>query len=198
MKPYLFFTTTFIFILFFIQPSIAQTLSREAQIVSASSAAPDDLREGVSVYGYDQNGKFVLLKKGSNDLICLADDPEINGFSTACYHKDLEEFMARGRALKTEGKSPMEVFDIRESEVKSGKLKMPENPATLHVLYGPAARYDATSNSVVDALYRYVIYIPYATTESTGLPLKPRNPGDPWLMNPGTHRAHIMVTPAAN
>jgi hypothetical protein len=42
---------------------------------------------------------------------------------------------------------------------------------------------------------RYVIYIPFATPESTGIPLKPLTPGGPWIMNPGTHRAHIMINP---
>jgi len=42
---------------------------------------------------------------------------------------------------------------------------------------------------------RYVIYIPYATPESTGIPLTPMVDGAPWIMNPGTHRAHIMINP---
>ncbi len=42
---------------------------------------------------------------------------------------------------------------------------------------------------------RFVIHIPYAPDESTGLPIAPPVLGSPWIMNPGTHRAHIMVTP---
>jgi hypothetical protein len=42
---------------------------------------------------------------------------------------------------------------------------------------------------------RYVIYIPYATSASTGLPLKQDAPGMPWIMDPGTPRAHIMINP---
>ena len=37
------------------------------------------------------------------DLICLADDPKIDALSVACYHKDLEPFMARGRELDADG-----------------------------------------------------------------------------------------------
>jgi len=40
-----------------------------------------------------------------------------------------------------------------------------------------------------------VVYIPWATAASTGLPIKPAAPGMPWIMDPGTHRAHIMITP---
>ena len=40
----------------------------------------------------------------------------------------------------------------------------------------------------------YVIYMPYATSASTGIPTKPA-PGAPWLMLPGTPKAHVMLSP---
>jgi hypothetical protein len=47
-----------------------------------------------------------------------------------------------------------------------------------------------------DRLYtRYVVYIPYATPDTTGIPLAPATPGGPWIMDAGTHRAHIMINP---
>jgi hypothetical protein len=51
------------------------------------------------------------------------------------------------------------------------------------------------TGEVTDLYTRYVIYIPYATPESTGIPLTPLADGAPWMMNPGTHRAHIMINP---
>ena len=119
-------------------------------------------------------------------------------FRQFCYHKDLEPFMQRGRDLRASGKNFQEIFDIREEEAKNGSLKMPEDGATLHLLEGPEGKYDAKTNTVVNAAYRYVVYIPFATAESTGLPLKPIVPGGPWIMDPGTHRAHIMITPPQN
>ncbi|MEL6923994.1 MAG: hypothetical protein AAFO94_08095, partial [Bacteroidota bacterium] len=114
---------------------------------------------------------------------------------SVCYHVDLEPFMQRGRELKAEGKSFEEIFDQREAEAKDGSLKMPEQPATMHLLEGAGSNYNAESKTVENANYRYVVYIPWATAETTGLPLKPMVPGGPWIMNPGTHRAHIMITP---
>ncbi len=105
--------------------------------------------------------------------------------------------MARGRQLQKQGKSAKEIFDMREAEVKSGRLKMPKQPSTLYVLSAPDDRYDATTGEVKEGNYRYVVYIPFATAESTGLPLRPEAPGMPWIMDPGTHRAHIMITPPA-
>ncbi|RDY62056.1 hypothetical protein [Flagellimonas nanhaiensis] len=168
--------------------------SKEWQIKTALMAVPSDYKEGAKVYGYNQSGEFVTLREGSNDYIALADDPSNEKFSTAAYHKSLDPFMARGRQLKAEGKEFKEIFDIREEEVKSGKLKMPDK-ATLCVFTGEV---DSETKEILNPYVRYVFYMPYATGESTGLPTTPTPPGHAWLMDPGTHRAHIMITPPKN
>ncbi|HKK75239.1 MAG TPA: hypothetical protein VJ953_09215 [Saprospiraceae bacterium] len=169
--------------------------SDEALITTALMAAPKASREESTVIGYNMAGEFVTLKEGSNEFICLADNPKQEGFNAACYHKDLEPFMARGRALKAEGKSASEIFDIREQEAKAGTLDMGEAGSTLHIYYGPEASYDPATGEVANAIYRYVVYMPWATAASTGLPERPVAPNHPWIMNPGTHRAHIMISP---
>lgn len=167
----------------------------EALIATALMAAPEDKRTESTVIGYNMAGEFVTLKEGTNEFICLADNPTQEGFNAAAYHKELEPFMARGRALKAEGKSPKEIFDIREEEIKSGKLKMGSSGTTLHLYYGPTAKYDQETAMVEDAIYRYVVYMPFATGASTGLPEKPKQRNHPWLMDAGTHKAHIMISP---
>lgn len=169
--------------------------SKEVQISTAVLAAPEGLREKAMVYGYSEKGEFMALRPGSNEMVCLADDPNQAGLNVSCYHKDLEPFMARGRELKKAGKNQKEVFDMREQEVKSGKLLMPKQPATLFVFSAPDEQFNRTTGEVTGGNLRYVVYIPYATSESTGLPLKPEAPGMPWIMDPGTHRAHIMINP---
>ncbi|MBK8505158.1 MAG: hypothetical protein IPL46_24905 [Saprospiraceae bacterium] len=169
--------------------------NREDQVAAATMAAPEDDRASSAVYGYDAKGLLVSLREGSNNLICVADDPSRPGFQSVCYHKNLQAFMDRGRVLRAEGKTNQEIFDIREGEAKSGALKMPDQATTLHLLEGKEGFYDAASGQVKNANYRYVVYIPWATAESTGLPLKPLVEGGPWIMDPGTHRAHIMITP---
>ncbi|MCE7056987.1 hypothetical protein LZF95_20070 [Algoriphagus sp. AGSA1] len=170
--------------------------TKEIQIKTAVLAAPEEKQSDASVLGYDQKGELTLLREGTNEMICLADDPNGKGFSVSCYHSDLEPFMKRGRELKKEGKSFQEIFDIRESEAKNGKLKLPKDGATLFVLTADAEHYDSTTGDVSDPFLRYVVYLPWATAETTGLPLKPSSAGMPWIMDPGTHRAHIMITPA--
>ena len=160
------------------------------QIASAIQAAPKERRSAATVLGYNGKGEVVTLRKGSNDLHCLADDPGDKTFSVACYHKDLEPFMARGRELARDVKGK-ERHEARWQEVRDGKVPMPREPRMLYVLTGSG--YDAAKAEVTDPYLRWVVYVPYATPESTGLSTTP-GPA-PWLMYPGTPGAHIMISP---
>lgn len=166
----------------------------EALIATALMAAPEESRAKCKVIGYNMAGEFVTLREGDNEFIVLADNPNKAGFNAACYHKDLEPFMERGRALRAKGKNTKEIFDIRKAEMKTGKLKIASG-ATLHIYYGAKALYDPETSKVDGAQLRYVVYMPWATSESTGLPKVPMAPNHPWIMHPGTHRAHIMISP---
>jgi hypothetical protein len=168
----------------------------EEQIASAVLAAPEDRRAGAGVLGYDAQGKLVTLRKGANDLICLADKPGDTRFSVACYHKDLEPFMARGRELEAQGISGgARNENYRWKEIKEGKLPMPREPRMTYVLSGKG--FDAATGTVINGSLRWVIYVPFATGESLGLPTKPKK-GEPWLMDAGTAGAHIMLSPPGN
>jgi len=169
----------------------AEVPRAERQIELAVMAAPEAEREASTVLGYDATGKLVRLREGSNGLTCLADDPEKKGISVACYSDGLEPYMQLGRDLRAEGKSNDEVFDLREEAVKSGAITIPVNSIN-NVLMG---KLNAMTGELEDTYLRYVIYIPYATPETTGIPLVPSGPGGPWIMDPGTHRAHIMINP---
>ena len=117
-------------------------------------------------------------------------------FSAACTHKDLEPFMARGRELTALGITGSERNEnYRWKEVEEGKLPMSKQPRTLYVLTGEA--YDAATGVVTDPYLRWVLYWPFATAETAGLSTKP-NQGGPWLMDPGTAGAHVMISPPRN
>jgi hypothetical protein len=170
----------------------ADVPSPEVQIAAAVLAAPADLREGAAVLGYNPQGELVTVRPGRNELICLANDPAKTSFSVACYHKDLEPYMARGRELTAQKVTGTKRNDVRWKEVADGKLSLPREPRTLYVLTGSG--FDAASGKVTDAYLRWVIYVPFATPESTGLSTKPSD-NAPWLMYPGTAGAHIMINP---
>ncbi len=161
------------------------------QIALGVQAAPKDRREAATVLGYSAEGKLVTLRAGTNELVCLGDNPAVDGINIACYHKDLEPFMARGRELEAQGSKGQDRHKQRWKEVDDGKVKMPREPRMMYVMTGKS--FDAATGAIADSYLRWVVYTPYATPESTGLSTKSGN--EPWLMYPGTAGAHIMISP---
>jgi hypothetical protein len=173
--------------------SQSKPLLKKNQIKAATSPAPADLQEGAKVLGYNEQGELISLRDGTNHLICIADDPEQTNFHVSCYHKDLEPFMKRGRELKAKGLSRKKVDSVRREEIEKGELAMPQKPMALYSLTGSENAFDYETGQVINASPLYVVYIPFATEASTGLSKEPPSKGAPWIMEPGTPWAHIMV-----
>ncbi|MDT0293177.1 hypothetical protein ACFQ3R_09085 [Mesonia ostreae] len=189
--------TLFAFAFAFSAFSQGDISSKKIQIEIAILAAPKMYQEEATVLGYNKEGKLITLRSGSNGMVCLADDPKKEGIHVACYAKELEPFMARGRELATEGKSNLEKREIRKKEIDAKTLRMPAEPSMVYVLTGKENGYNDQTGELEDSKIRYVLYKPYMTGESTGLPTKPEAPGMPWLMDADTHRSHIMITPVS-
>jgi hypothetical protein len=170
-------------------PAIAPV---EEQIAAAVLPLPADARASATVLGYGSDGKLVTLRKGTGSMICLARDPKQAQFHVACYHESMEPFMARGRELRASGVTGTQVDSVRFRETRAGTLKVPTHPASLYSLTG--GTFDASTKTAPGARGLYVVYIPYATSVTTGLSDKPQE-GAPWIMFPGTPKAHIMFVP---
>ena len=164
----------------------------EQQVAAAGLALPAEMRDGAMVMGYKEAGKLVTLREGKNGMICLALYVLRPDFHVACYHQGLEPFMARGRALRAEGVKGEAVDSARFREIRAGTLKMPAQ-GTLYTITTKKENYDAATNHVKDYRPLSVVYIPGATPESVGITAVPTDKG-PWLMFPGTLKAHIMMT----
>lgn len=175
-------------------PAVAQAPTPAQQIAAAVLPLPPSLQNGATVLGYGTGPGLSTLRQGSNHMICLADDPAVPAFHVACYHDSMEPFMARGRQLRASGVVDDQVDTVRFREVKEGKLKMPTQPAMLYSLSGPPGSWNLETGEVKGGMPLYVTYIPFATSATTGLPEVPAR-GKPWIMFPGTPKAHIMYVP---
>ena len=164
---------------------------KDEQIAAAVLPLPENLRANARVIGYDAGGKFVELRAGSG-MVCLAQYPKEKAFHVSCYHESMEPFMARGRELRAGGTPEIQVDTVRFAEAKAGKLKMPSGPAALYQLFGGTL--DAKAGTVEGARRLYVVYVPYATGATSGLSERPKGT-EPWIMFPGTPKAHIMFAP---
>jgi len=158
-------------------------------------AAPPALREGATVLGRGgaprRSDVLTTLRPGDGPLVCLADDPGEDGFEVSCYHRDLDPFMALGRVLRAEGADRTRVMEARYAALEAGEIRMPA-AAALYTLSAPRAPGPDDPGPPGDVRRLMVVYLPYATAESTGLPTAPDG-GEPWLMLPGTPWAHIMI-----
>jgi hypothetical protein len=145
----------------------------ERQILQAVSPLPDSLRPGAGVLGF-RAGQLVTLREGTNGMICLADTPGDERFHVACYHADLEPFMARGRTLREQG------------------ITDREQAAALYSLTAQASSVDPATGLPASPRGLYVVYLPFATEASTGISTTPSRER-PWLMSPGEPWAHVMI-----
>lgn len=195
MKKIIFFCFLFSTLLVFPQ---SKTPTKKIQIKTAVQAAPKMYRDQAKVWGYNQKGALVVLQKGNNEMVCLANDPEKDGFEVACYSKKLEPFMKRGRELKAKGKSEGEKRKIRKKEIDAGELSMPTAASALYVLTADQGDYNPETGELKNSQLRYVLYKPYMTADETGLPTKPEKSGMPWLMDADSPRSHIMISPKHN
>lgn len=172
-------------------PTAATPLAAADLIPASVSPLPAEFQAGATVLGPDSAGARAVLRQGTGDMVCLAPNPADTTFHAACYHRSLEAFMARGRALRAAGTRGDQVDSVRFREIRAGTLEMPKAPAVLYQYFG--GRYDPATQKVVGAYSLYVVYISGATGASTGLPEKPSET-EPWIMFPGTPKAHIMFT----
>lgn len=162
------------------------------QIAAAVLPLPVEMRAGATVMGYREPGKLVVLREGKNGMHCLALYVTRPDFHVACYHRSLEPFMARGRALRAQGVTGAQVDTVRFAEIRSGKLKMPAQ-GSLFTITAKKDGFDPATNKVTGGGLLTVLYIPGATPESIGISAQPRDEG-PWLMFPGTPKAHVMIS----
>lgn len=165
-------------------------LAAEAQIRLAVQAAPAEMRDGATVQGYDASGALVTLRRGTNDLICMAPNPGAAQLEVSCHHEGLEPFFARGRELAAQGVTGQDRVSARWTEYEEGKLSIPYGSVN-YILTGTG--FDAATGALEGAYLRWTIYTPMATPATTGITDQP-GPG-PWLMFSGTPGSHIMITP---
>lgn len=158
-------------------------------VAAAVLPLPEMSRDGATVLGYDDDGSVHVIREGDNEFYCLADMPGDERFQAVCYHESLEPFMARGRELRAQGLKGIDVLNKRHEEMDKGLLDAPVAGATLYNMMMDLKDFDP--ESAAPALY--AVYLPNATTESTGLSERQPAPGAPWIMRPGTPSAHIMI-----
>lgn len=166
-------------------PALAQ--SKDELIAQAVSAAPEELRAGATVVNYDAKGDPVVLREGTNDIVCTPNQNKDN-YSVNCYAQLLRAQHDLQAKEKAEGKDPKTIAADVQAALASGKLPKPTTGTTMYMLSG---------KTQASARGMWVVLVPGMTAEQSGLPTKPTAAGTPWLMRAGTPAAHIHIPQAA-
>ena len=162
-------------------PALAQ--DKDAQISQAVSPLPEMLRAGATVVSYDSKGMPMVLRQGTNNIVCSPNQGGEN-FAVNCYEKVLRAQNDMVAKLRAEGKDQKAIQAAVQEARASGKL-----PA---VPLGTAT-YSRLGKSDADSRVTWRILLPNATEETTGLPDKKGAQGEPWLQLGGTPNAHIHI-----
>ncbi|HEU4827816.1 MAG TPA: hypothetical protein VFT04_01340 [Gemmatimonadales bacterium] len=170
----------------------SQQRSERWEVAAAVLPLPDSMRAGARVLIF-RGPDLIEVRPGTNEMVCLGDDPAHKGFQASCYHRSLEPFMAKGRELRAAGITKREAVDsARLADVKSGRIVMPSS-AILSSVFAESDSFDALAGPPGKHTALDVIYLPFATQESSGITEQPAV-DRPWLMFAGKPWAHVMLS----
>jgi hypothetical protein len=166
----------------------AQSMSKEDQIKTATSALPMAMRDGATVISYDSKGLPEVLRQGSNNIFCVnLSTPD--RFNVTCRGDALRAASDFNAREKAEGKDAKAIQADTEAAYTSGKLTRAPIGTTI---YGRSGKTEAEARSM------WVVLMPNVKGEDLGLPTKRMNASSPWMMRSGTPGAHIMMPQTAS
>ena len=167
---------------------------QERAIASAVVPLPEALRRDATVVRLDDGGQPVVLRKGTNGMVCITDKPADGQFDVRCYHASFIPVVYRALQLgySVDGQKVQE-------EIKAGKLQVPNQPTAGYRCLGPAAAYNPATNTVTaDIECWQSIHFPFRTAREIGLPDEAEVPDSlqqsvPYVMASGSYWSHVMI-----
>ena len=162
-----------------IAPTTATAQTVAESIAEAIIPLPDHQKDDATVVRY-ADGSRTVLRQGSNTMVCEPDGPA-PGIRVWCYHESFVPRMNEIARLRAQGeRNALVVVDAAHA---AGTVPNAERGALMRFWSGPDRAH---------ARRMTIIWVPGATSDSTGLPVEP-SADSAWLMCPTGSRAHIMV-----
>jgi hypothetical protein len=154
-----------------------------ALIANATSAAPQAIAPNATVVAFDSKGQMRTLRKGSGEFTCFPDDPTTPGNAPMCFD---QAGLAWAQAWMT-NQSPAPNLSIGVAYMLQGSWT--QSNADPHAAAVPGTAGVQTGPALMILNTRGML---------KGYPLEPTNPGQPFIMWPGTPYEHLMVPVAAS
>ena len=160
--------------------------AQTAQLIErALAAAPARARDAAAVIRWNADHTYQTLEEGTNRMVCYdrSSEPRRPAFAVQCTSVGNLERVAQNRRFRAESASADEERAMIAAAEADGTRVAPE--------YG-SLWISMNGSDEGSARTHTTIAVPFATTESTGLPENGRE-GGAWIMDAGTSTAHIMT-----
>ena len=167
--------------------------SPEAQIAAALLPLPEALRAGAGVRGYTPSLTPIMLREGSNTMVCTGDLPGDDRFDVRCYDREFLRVIDRSRELRRAGLEGTTADRRLNQEIEEGILHLPDHPTAGYRMLGPIQDFDPETNVAAPCIEKWQsIHFPYRTAEELGLPTTPEGTL-PYVMSSGSWWSHVMI-----
>ena len=175
--------------------SVAQAPSAPSSTIAAAVLPlSEQLRPGATIVRLNTSLRPEVLRQGKNGIVCIADRPDDDVFDVRCYRDTFIPVVYRAFQLgyQVDGEKVA-------SEIKSGKLKLSNEPTAGYRCLGPIAGYDASRESINSQIECWQsIHFPFRTAAELGLPDERNVPESqqkevPYVMASGTYWSHVMI-----
>ena len=171
-----------------------QSASPSAAIASALVPLPERLRADATVVQLDAEFRPVVLRKGTNGMVCIADRPNDDRFDVRCYRDSFIPVVYRAFQLGYQVAG-----EKVEAEIKAGQLKLSNEPTAGYRCLGPISGYDASRNTVNAQIECWQsIHFPFRTAADLGVPDErdvsaAEQREIPYVMSSGKYWSHVMI-----
>ena len=165
-------------------PSALDAQSVDEQIARAVMAAPANLQADAAVITFDESGEIVVVREGSNGLMCWdsSNEPGRQGiFNAQCTSELNRARVKQNHQFSQAGGTPEEIQALFDRAEEDGTRELPVYGTMYYHWIGEEDGRPHTN-----------IAVPFATEENSRIPQALRSDAM-WIMDAGTSGAHLML-----
>jgi len=189
-------------------PTAALALAFPASLILAQAVdeirfallpLPEQLRDGATVMRVDSTHHPVVVRQGSNGMVCMRVLPGDAAWDARCYEASMARLIFRAGELVMSGLAIDSLGPRIEAEVRAGTLTLPKQPAASYRALGPQDAYVPATGAVTARIEIWQsLHVPFATAEEMGLPdeptlTEPQRGAMPVVVASGTWWSHVML-----
>jgi len=160
---------------------------------------PEQMRDVTTVMRMDSTRVPVVVRQGSNGMVCMRFIPGDDVWDARCYDAAMFQALMRVRELRRTGVTGDSIDSRIKAELLTGTLTLPGRPTMGYRVLGGRAAYDPATGPVATYMKTWqTLQIPFATAKELRIPdestvAEPQQIQMPYVMGSGAWSAHVMI-----